>query len=92
MGIQKTLKALSDPVRREILEMLKSQSMTAGEIADRFPISGAAISRHLSVLKEAELIRFRREGKYICYELNATILEEVLLWLSYLKGGAEDEN
>ncbi len=92
MGIQKTLKALSDPVRREILEMLKSQSMTAGEIADCFPISGAAISRHLSVLKEAELIRFRREGKYICYELNATILEEVLLWLSYLKGGAEDEN
>lgn len=92
MGIQATLKALADPVRREILELLKVRSMTAGEISERFPITGAAISRHLSILREADLVRCRRKGKYLCYELNATILEEVLLWISCLKGGTEDEN
>ena len=86
MGIQTTLKALSDPIRREILELLKEERMSAGEISARFPISGAAISKHLSVLREADLIRDTREGKFIYYELNTSVLEEVLFWLATLKG------
>ena len=91
MGLQKTMKALSDPTRREILSALKEGSLSAGEISDRFPMSGAAVSRHLSVLKEADLIRDRREGKYIYYELNASVLEEILIFISELKG-ENDEN
>lgn len=86
MGLQKTLKALSDPTRREILNLLKQGRMAAGEISERFDITDAAISRHLSVLKEADLIRDTREGKYIYYDLNASVLEEILLWISDLKG------
>lgn len=86
MGIQNTLKALSDPIRREILELLKSGRLSAGEIAEKFPVSGAAISKHLSVLKEADLIRDAREGKFIYYEINTSVLEEVMLWLVDLKG------
>ena len=86
MGIQNTMKALSDPVRREILELLKSGRLSAGEIGEKFPISGAAVSKHLSVLREADLIRDAREGKFIFYELNASVLEEVMLWLTGLKG------
>ena len=89
MGIQNTLKALSDPNRREILELLRSGRRSAGEIAEKFPVSGAAISKHLSVLKEAELIRDAREGKFIFYELNTSVLEEVMLWLVTLKGEAK---
>ena len=86
MGIQSTLKALSDPNRREILEILKAGRLSAGEIAEKFPVSGAAVSKHLSVLKEADLIRDAREGKFIYYELNASVLEEVMFWLVTLKG------
>ena len=86
MGIQNTLKALSDPIRREILELLKSGRLSAGEIAEKFPVSGAAVSKHLSVLKEADLIRDSREGKFIFYELNTSVLEEIMLWLTALKG------
>lgn len=86
MGIQHTMKALSDPIRREILDLLKSGRLSAGEISEKFPVSGAAISKHLSVLKEADLIRDAREGKFIFYELNTSVLEEVMLWLSSLKG------
>lgn len=86
MGLQNTIKALSDPIRREILEMLKSGRMAAGEIAEKFPVSGAAISKHLSVLRDADLIRDAREGKFIYYELNTSVLEEVMLWISGLKG------
>ena len=86
MGIQNTLKALSDPIRRQILDMLKAGRLPAGEIAEKFPVSGAAISKHLAVLKEADLIRDAREGKYIYYELNTSVLEEVMLWLVALKG------
>ena len=90
MGIQTTMKALSDPSRREILELLKSGKLSAGEIAEKFPVSGAAISKHLSVLKEADLIRDTREGKFIYYELNTSVLEEVMLWLATLKGDCHD--
>ncbi len=86
MGLQQTLKALSDPTRREILNLLKGGKRSAGEISDGFPVTAAAISRHLSVLKEADLIRDTREGKYIFYELNTSVLEETLLWLTDLKG------
>lgn len=86
MGLQQTMKALADPTRREILNLLKSGRMSAGEITDRFHITAAAISRHLSVLKEADLIRDTRDGKFIFYELNASVLEEIMLWLTDLKG------
>lgn len=86
VSMQDTLQALADPTRREILNLLKQSRMSAGEISNHFSISGAAVSRHLSVLKEADLIRNEREGKYIYYELNATVLEEILLWISELKG------
>ena len=89
MGIQNTLKALSDPSRREILELLRSGRLSAGEIAEKFPVSGAAVSKHLSVLKDADLIRDAREGKFIFYELNTSVLEEVMLWLVTLKGEAK---
>ena len=91
MGIQNTLKALSDPIRREILNLLKENRMSAGEIASHFPVTDASISRHLSVLKEADLIRDTREGKYIYYDLNATVLEEILLWISDLKGADHND-
>jgi len=91
MGIQDTLRALADPTRREIMNLLKSGRRSAGEITDQFPITAAAISRHLSVLKEAELIRDHREGKYIFYELNTSVLEEIMLWLTELKGETDYE-
>ena len=85
MGLQQTLKALSDPIRRDILNLLKTGRMAAGEIAGHFPVTDASISRHLSVLKEADLIRDTREGKFIYYDINTTVLEEVMLWLVALK-------
>ena len=89
MGIQNTLKALSDPSRREILELLRSGRLSAGEIAEKFPVSSAAVSKHLSVLKDADLIRDAREGKFIFYKLNTSVLEDVMLWLVTLKGEAK---
>ena len=86
MGLQNTIKALSDPIRREILERLRGGRLSAGEIAEHFPVSGAAVSKHLSVLREADLIRDTREGKFIFYELNTSVLEEVMLWMAGLKG------
>ncbi len=86
MGMQDTLRALSDPIRREIMNLLKSGRMSAGEIAEHFPVTDASISRHLSVLKTADLIRDTREGKFIYYDLNATVLEEIMLWMKDLKG------
>lgn len=91
MAIQNTLKALSDPIRREILNMLKEGRMAAGDIVERFPVTGASISRHLSVLKDADLIRDTREGKFIYYELNTSVLEEVMLWITALKGDFKED-
>lgn len=90
MGMQETIRALADPTRREILNMLKKGKMPAGDIADHFSITGAAVSRHLSILREAGLITDEREGKFIFYALNASVLEEILLWVTDLKGGDED--
>lgn len=86
MSMQNTMRALSDPIRRDILNLLKSGRMAAGDIANHFSVTDAAISRHLSVLKQADLIRDEREGKFIYYRLNASVLEEILLWISELKG------
>ena len=91
MGIHNTLKALADPIRREILNLLKKEKMSAGEIADHFEVTGASISRHLSVLKDAGLIRDEREGKFIIYELNASVLEEIMLWITDLKGDKNND-
>ncbi|MBE6679488.1 MAG: winged helix-turn-helix transcriptional regulator [Ruminococcaceae bacterium] len=90
MGLQNTMRALADVTRREILNLLKRGKMSAGEICEHFDVSGAAISRHLSVLKEADLIFDTRDGKYIYYELNTSVLEEILLWISELKGESHD--
>ena len=90
MGLQATMRALSDPIRRDILGLLKSGRMSAGDICEHFEVTGAAISRHLSVLREADLIRDTREGKFIYYELNASVFEELLMWVSDIKGGKND--
>jgi len=90
MSLQQTMKALSDPIRREILGLLKGGPLSAGEISGHFSVTDASISRHLSVLKEADLIRDRREGKFIFYELNTSVLEDVMLWISTLKGENKD--
>lgn len=90
MAIQQTLRALADPTRREILNLLKKGRSSAGEISEHFQMTAAAVSRHLSVLKEADLIRDTREGKYIIYELNASVLEEIMLWIADLKGDVSD--
>ena len=91
MALQNTLKALADPIRREILNLLKDGKMSAGEIVDKFPVTGASISRHLAVLKEADLIRDTREGKFIYYELNTSVLEEIMLWITDLKGDFDND-
>ena len=91
MAIHDTMKALADPIRRDILTMLKKGRISAGEIAEQFPVTAASISRHLSVLKDADLIRDTREGKFIFYELNTSVLEDVLLWITALKGDAKDD-
>lgn len=87
MSLQSTMRALSDPVRRDICNLLKKGKMSAGEIVSHFNITGAAISRHLSILREADLIRDERDGKYIYYVLNTSVLEEIMLWISGLQGG-----
>ena len=91
MALQKLTKALADPVRRSILGLLKKGTLTAGDIQENFDITFAAISRHLSILKEADLIRDHREGKFIYYELNASVLEEVMLWIYDLRGNKNEK-
>ena len=91
MGFSDTMKALSDPVRREILNLLRGGRMTAGDIAGRFDMTGATVSYHLSQLKKAGLVFESREKNYIYYSLNASVLEEVLLWIQSLKGVDEHE-
>lgn len=82
-------KALNDPTRREILEMLRKQDMTAGEIADRFEMSKPSISHHLSLLKKADLVLALKKGQFVHYSLNTTVLDDVLTWLMKLKGQDE---
>lgn len=90
MAFAETFKALSDPARRQILELLKKGPLSAGEIGSHFDMTGATISYHLKILKQADLIFESREKNYIYYQLNASVLEEILLWVSALKGGDPD--
>lgn len=90
MGFAETFKALSDPIRREILEMLKKGQLSAGEIGSHFDMTGATISYHLSILKKAGLVKENKNKNFIYYELNASVVEEVMLWLSDLAGGSEN--
>lgn len=89
MIFAETFKALSDPVRREILMLLRHGALSAGEIGTHFDMSGATISYHLSILKKADLIWESRHKNYIYYELNTSAVEEIMLWLSNLKGDKE---
>lgn len=86
MSFQKSFKALSDPTRRGILALLRDRPLPAGEIAAHFDVSGATVSHHLAILKEAGLVLDERQGKYIYYELNMSVVEEILAWFTALKG------
>jgi len=86
VGFAETFKALGDPVRREILLLLRQGSLSAGEIGSHFDMTGATISYHLGILKKADLVFETREKNYIYYGLNTSVVEEVMLWLSQLKG------
>ena len=87
MGFQETFKALSDPTRREILALLKDGARTAGDIAAQFAVTGATVSHHLAVLRQAGLIDQDKRGKFIYYELNMTVLDEITGWIAGLQGG-----
>ncbi len=86
MGFQKSFKALSDPTRRAILALLRDGPLSAGEITSHFKVSGATISHHLSTLREAGLVLDDKQGKYLYYELNMSVLDEILEWFSALRG------
>ena len=90
LAFAETFKALSDPVRREILQLLKRGRMSAGEIASHFDMTQATVSYHLRTLKKAELIYEKKEKNFIYYSLNTSVVEEVMLWLAELKGGNDD--
>jgi len=86
MGFQESFKALSDPTRRAILDLLKDGAKTAGDIGSHFAMTPATVSHHLSVLKGAELVSDERRGKYIYYELDLSVLDEIAGWLAALRG------
>ena len=96
MGMSETLKAISDPVRRNILEMLKKEKMTAGDIANKFNLTNSTVSYHLSYLKKADLVKEEKYKKYIYYKLNTSVFEEILVWIyqfgrENMKGDNNDE-
>lgn len=86
VGMNETLKAISDPVRRDILSMLKKGKKSAGEIAEQFNLTGATVSYHLAKLKNADLVSEEKYKNYIYYELNSSVFEEVLTWIYGLGG------
>ena len=90
MSFAETFKALSDPARRQILELLKNGPMSAGEIGSHFDMTGATISYHLKLLKKADLVFETRDKNHIYYQLNTSVLEEIMLWISDLKGGGQN--
>ena len=92
MSFAETFKALSDPVRRDILTLLKKGTLSAGEIGSHFDMTGATISYHLSILKKADLVFENKQKNFIYYELNTSVVEEVMLWLADLKGGNDNES
>ncbi len=88
MGINETLRAISDPVRRDILSMLKEGKKSAGEIGEHFNLTGATVSYHLAKLKNADLIAEEKYKNFIYYELNTSVFEDVIRWI-YTLGGNE---
>ena len=90
MSFAETFKALSDPARRQILELLRQGPMSAGEIGSHFDMTGATISYHLKILKKADLVFKTRDKNFIYYQLNTSVLEEIMLWISDLRGGEQD--
>lgn len=78
-------KALNDPTRREILQLLQEKDMTAGQIADRFHISWPSVSHHLDLLKQAKLVTTEKDGQFIYYSLNTTVVDEIVKWLMQFK-------
>ena len=91
MAFAETFKALSDPVRRRILELLKNEKLSAGEIGSHFDMTGATISYHLNILKKADLVWEAKEKNYVYYELNTSVVDEILLWLKNLKGESDND-
>ena len=91
MAFAETFKALSDPVRREILQLLKHGRLSAGEIGSHFDMTGATISYHLNILKKADLVWEAKEKNYVYYELNTSVVDEILLWLKNLKGESDND-
>ena len=89
--LQDTLKALSDPTRRKILELLKKGSLSAGEIGDHFEMTGATLSHHLSILKKAGLVDDSKKGTFVYYEINTSVMEDILAWISGFMGGNDNE-
>ncbi|BDG43283.1 transcriptional regulator [Geobacillus sp. 44B] len=87
MKMNLVYKALADPTRRDILNLLRNRDLTAGEIADHFRISKPSISHHLNLLKQADLVHAEKEGQYIHYSINTTVLQDVLTWLLSLQEG-----
>ena len=85
MSFANTFKALSDPVRRDILMLLKNKRLSAGEIGSNFNMTGATISYHLQILKKADLITEEKEKNFIYYQLNTSVVEETMLWLAQLR-------
>ena len=96
MGMSETLKAISDPVRRKIIEMLRKEKMTAGDIANKFNLTNSTVSYHLSYLKKADLVKEEKYKKYIYYKLNTSVFEEIMVWIyqfgkENMKGDNNDE-
>ena len=92
MGFAETFKALSDPARREILLLLRGGRLSAGEIARHFDMTGATLSHHLSILKKAGLVDDSKKGTFVYYEINTSVMEDILTWVSGFMGGTDNEN
>lgn len=92
MSFQDSFKALSDPTRRDILNLLRAGPMAAGKLLEHFPITGASLSHHLSILRHAGLIDDEKKGKYIYYTLNTSVLDDILNWMMSLKGTEKGES
>ena len=89
--LQDTLKAISDPTRRKILDLLKKGPMSAGEIGEHFEMTGATLSHHLSILKKAGLVDDNKKGTFVYYEINTSVMEDILTWITGLMGDKKDE-
>ena len=90
--LQKTLKAVSDPTRRKILELLKNDKLSAGEIGENFEMTGATLSHHLSILKKAELVDTEKRGNFIYYQINTSVMEDMMTWVTGILGGKDEDN